>query len=385
MNSTIATNGIRLDLPIEFPLEIPENSGNIIHGNAPRNLFGNTMSTLETSWRRITPSGKFREYVSENCSHLIITMANFFRVGDFSPTMRKRYDYFSRALDGYDKPIILFGLGSQAKEDAPIGPDALPIEGQRCLKKIIDKTAAVSVRGDYTRKLIESVTGPAEGQIFVTGCPSYFSRPDAFVRMQERLEKPTSWRATAVNVTNYAREADQSLIQQAVNKDLYLVEPENKFVHGFYVESMRSGTTLKPPEVLDFVNSNDPGRESKLKNFITSRYRLFRHFEPWIDFNREFVSETIGTRFHVNMASLLSGVPAVWVTHDARTVELTETLSLPSVPLSKLKTAPVEELIECADFDSFFRDVPKNFERFNEFLNAAGLPLVEAPQLTAKA
>lgn len=186
-------------------------------------------------------------------------------------------------------------------------------------------------------------------------------------------------------MTNYAREADQSLIQQAVNKDLYLVEPENKFVHGFYVESMRSGTTLKPPEVLDFVNSNDPGRESKLKNFITSRYRLFRHFEPWIDFNREFVSETIGTRFHVNMASLLSGVPAVWVTHDARTVELTETLSLPSVPLSKLKTAPVEELIECADFDSFFRDVPKNFERFNEFLNAAGLPLVEAPQLTAKA
>ncbi|MGV0362942.1 polysaccharide pyruvyl transferase family protein [Corynebacterium minutissimum] len=360
---------------------MPENSGNIIRGNAPKNMFGNTVSTLETSWRRVTPSGKFREFVSDNCSHLIITMANFFRVGDFSPTMRKRYEYFSRALEGYDKPIILFGLGSQAKEGAAIGPDAIPPEGQQCLRNIIDKATAVSVRGPYTRELIESVTGPVEGQVFVTGCPSYFSKPSAFEQMRKNLDAPSSNRSIAVNVTNYNRIEDQTLVRQAVDRGYFLVEPENKSVHQFYVDSVRKGSVQEPPAMLDFVSTGDQDRARKLYSFMTSRYRLFRHFEPWIDFNQEFVSRTVGTRFHVNMASLLSGVPAVWVTHDVRTVELAETLSLPSVPLRALSESSVEELIENADFEAFLKAVPHNFSRFNRFLSASGLPMVDVPNL----
>lgn len=384
MTRMIATNGIRLSLPDEFPLEVPENAGNIIHGNAPKNLFGTTMATLDPEWRQFTASGSFRDFVNDHCSHLIITMANFFRLYDFSPAMRKRYDYFSRALDGYEKPIVLFGLGAQAKSGTKISADALPSEGQRCLKKIIEKTTAISVRGDFTRRVIEAVVGSTEGQVFVTGCPSYYSQSTAFKDLQERLRGMESEeRATAVNVTRYSREADQHLVRQAVAGNFFLIEPENKDVHRYFVDTLRSGEVRKAPEALRFLSDDRTASdwETVLSQFIRSRYRLFRHMDAWLEFNREMVSQTVGTRFHVNMASMLSGVPAVWVTHDERTAELTKTLSLPAVSLEQVLEKPVQQIVEEADFDAFLKAVPENFRRFNSFLAAAGLPQQEVPTI----
>lgn len=384
MTRMIATNGIRLSLPDEFPLEVSENAGNIIHGSAPKNLFGTTMATLDPEWRQLTASGSFRDFVNDHCSHLIITMANFFRLYDFSPAMRKRYDYFSRALDGYEKPIVLFGLGSQAKSGAKISADALPPEGQRCLKKIIEKTTAISVRGDFTRRVIEAVVGPTEGQVFVTGCPSYYSQPTAFKDLQERLsDMESEERAPAVNVTRYSREADQHLVRQAVAGNFFLIEPENKDVHRYFVDTLRSGEVKKAPEALRFLSDDRTASdwEIALSQFIRSRYRLFRHMDAWLEFNREMVSQTVGTRFHVNMASMLSGVPAVWVTHDERTVELTKTLSLPAVSLEQVLEKPVQQIVEEADFDAFLKAVPENFRKFNSFLAAAGLPQQEVPTI----
>ena len=165
------------------------------------------------------------------------------------------------------------------------------------------------------------------------------------------------------------------------------MEPENRNIHGYYVDVVRGDSEKPVPRILDFVHpdTSEDQRKKELRQFFTTKYRLFRHMEPWLDFNREMVDQTIGTRFHVNMASLLSGVPAVWITHDERTVELTETLALPAVSIDQVEKKPVEELLEEADFDRFLDTVPENFRRFNEFLDAAGLPGVAAPKLTASA
>lgn len=375
VDAFIATNGIRTHLPVQFPSETPENSGNIVHGLAPHNMFHNTMSVLDPSWRKLTPSGNFREFVNENCSHLIFTMANFFRVGDFSPTMRKRYDYFARALDGYDKPIVIFGMGSQAKSGQKLSGDALPEEGIRCLKKIVDKAQAISVRGDYTAELVRRVLGRETDNVFVTGCPSYFSKPDAFEKLSQALSGPADG-SFAVNVTDYSRAADQRLVREAVRENYFLVEPANARVHQFHLDSLLAGESQKVPAELEFL----AGFGAKVPEFFRSYYRLFRHFDSWIDFNTELVKGTVGTRFHANMASMLSGVPSVWVTHDERTRELTETLSLPSVDIKKAEKLTVPEILEKADFFGSLKAVPGNFKRFNEFLRAASLPEVTAPK-----
>lgn len=74
------------------------------------------------------------------------------------------------------------------------------------------------------------------------------------------------------------------------------------------------------------------------------------------------------------MASMLSGVPSVWVTHDERTRELTKTLSLPSVDIKKAEKLTVPEILDKADFSGSLKAVPGNFKRFNAFLRAASLP-----------
>ena len=94
----------------------------------------------------------------------------------------------------------------------------------------------------------------------------------------------------------------------------------------------------------------------------------------WTDFNRELVDLTYGTRFHVNMASLLSGIPAVWLTHDSRTRELVRTLNLPGLALTEIENQPIEELVTEVDFTPLFDTLHEKFDAFNDFLEAAGLP-----------
>jgi len=50
------------------------------------------------------------------------------------------------------------------------------------------------------------------------------------------------------------------------------------------------------------------------------------------------------------------------------------------VPVEQIETLNVEELARLADYDSFEREYPRNFDRFAHFLTANGLPhkLIEA-------
>lgn len=384
MEPFIATSGIRLHLPVEYPLDLAENAGNIVHGNAPRRMFNNTIGSLEPRWRRLTPSGQFRDFVGQYCSHIITTSANLFRVGDFSDAIRNRYKHFQKSIEGFSKPLVIFGLGSQAKAGEVFRPESLPVEAHECIKAIAASATAVSVRGEFTASIFRSVLGEEPENIFVTGCPSYYAAPEAFAMLKANLAAMgESHKRFAVNITNYGRAEDRHLLKSAILKDDFLVEPYNPSVHQFHLAALDRQGFEPAPSDLEFLVSEDNSTVSidDLAGYFATRYRLFRYLDPWLDFNKEYVRGTVGTRFHVNMASLLAGVPAVWVTHDARTKELTEMLSLPSIDVDDVPGRSLEEIFELADFDSFFSNVGRNFNQFNAFLTHAGLPNLMSPDL----
>lgn len=370
----IATSGIRKELPIEFPLDLVENSGNIIHGTAPERIFPNTMSSLEQNWRAATGHSSFREFVDDECTHIIITMANLFRINDHSDKMRDRYRHFIRSITGYTKPLVIFGMGAQKSGESRFDTSMLPKEGLEALRAIGDKATAVSVRGDFTKEMLESVIGPCDDRVFVTGCPSYYSNPSAFKEIQTRVERGVTG-PFAINLTDYRRNAEKSLLSQAVAEGHYLIEPFNREVHRFAVNEINR-TPIKIPTEFEFLVGDDNlnRTENEVRAWATKRYKLFRDVKSWFDFNREFVGATVGTRFHVNMASMLSGIPAVWVTHDVRTQELCDALSLPNVAIGEAEGKSISEIIGKVDFEPFFRDVPTHFKRFERFLEASGLP-----------
>jgi hypothetical protein len=88
-----------------------------------------------------------------------------------------------------------------------------------------------------------------------------------------------------------------------------------------------------PYFVKRFINKNSKEEFLDIKNYFETRYQLFRTTREWYRFNKEFLSFSYGTRFHVNMAALISGKPAIWFTHDERTKELTEFMHLPSLDI----------------------------------------------------
>ena len=97
-------------------------------------------------------------------------------------------------------------------------------------------------------------------------------------------------------------------------------------------------------------------------------------------FNKESVAYGYGTRFHVNMATILSGKPATWITHDTRTQEFCDFLHLPHVSLEQSAEMEPEDFRAAADYEAFFDHLPALFDNWASYLESHGLPY-ERPAL----
>ena len=358
---------------MSFPSKKAENSGNIVHGNAPFSLFEDAHFAPDRNWPGYHNQSNFKEFVNTNCSHVIITVANLVRANNSHPATIARYEDFSRTLDGYDVPIVLFGLGAQSNTST-IEDATLPPEGVELLKKINERCLSVSVRGQFTAALFKKYASTRN--VHVTGCPSFFMKPEVFTELRQASQQTAT--RFAYNGTHYDRPAERQLLHNALSRYEFIVEPANPRLYKYHLESIASPEAAEiPDELAELVAGPRPAwTRSELATYFSSRFKLFRHLEPWLDFNREHVDFTYGTRFHVNMASMLSAVPALWLTHDSRTRELTETLHLPAVTLEEAHGMSQAELHRAADHEPLFDNLKSSFQRFNSFLDSAELPRV---------
>ena len=65
------------------------------------------------------------------------------------------------------------------------------------------------------------------------------------------------------------------------------------------------------------------------------------------------------------MEALRNGVPALWITHDSRTAELTDFLHLPKITIKEFSTIKcLDELLEYCDYTELrknYYDLCKNY------------------------
>ncbi|MGH8955800.1 MAG: polysaccharide pyruvyl transferase family protein [Microbacterium sp.] len=358
-------------LPAEFPILMPENAGNMIHGNAPFELFPEAVFYKDP---RFGPGRRnFVEYVNNECSHLVVTVANFLKLNDEDGS---RYKRFQDYLSSFTVPIVIFGLGAQAPTQELDG--TMPVEAIELMKFLGDRSEAVGVRGGFTADMFEEFAGVTN--TFVTGCPSFFSRPQAFSLLAEAIRDGREGR-TAYNGTTYHDPLENRMLVRAIQEDSHLIEPVNKFATTYAYELQRGTKDLPLPWFLKRPVKEEALSVPQLERYYTSRFNLFRDPDSWYAFNSQSVGFSYGTRFHVNMASLLSGVPAVWITHDSRTEELTNVLRLPALPKELVVDMSSEEIRGLMDYQPMFDALPELFEQFNSYLQIHGLPTVDAPSV----
>lgn len=99
------------------------------------------------------------------------------------------------------------------------------------------------------------------------------------------------------------------------------------------------------------------GRE--LQEYNEKMSHVFWNINAWNEFyKKENIKFAFGTRFHGNMEALRNGVPALWITHDSRTAELTAFLHLPNITMKRFSTVKrLDELLQYCDYT----DLKKNY------------------------
>lgn len=120
----------------------------------------------------------------------------------------------------------------------------------------------------------------------------------------------------------------------------------------------RTGSYVLPSSIRDGMNLTVIPLED-YHDYCLKHFHKFFEIEPWTEHIRKNYDFAFGTRFHGNVAALQAGVPALWMTHDTRTVELCRHFRLPSIKAQDFWAyRSIAELKEVTDYAAFKARLP---------------------------
>ncbi|MDD9908813.1 MAG: polysaccharide pyruvyl transferase family protein [Ahrensia sp.] len=261
-------------------------------------------------------------------------------------------------------PLIILGLGAQAKTDADPEKVARQVGKNRTVADLVtllkERAALITVRGPFTEAVCHHL---GLDQVVRTGCPSQFLNPDSNLgqSLREQLEA--------------GREGPIATTGNAPNEiEGWKAELESKLfgwtaaTGGTYVQQSCETWIFDGPE--GRLSEMDEGgynylrikldAHSKIDNFdeaLRSSFRIFFSAPEWIeDVGRHRAA--IGTRIHGNMAALAAGRPGILIAHDARVTELAEEMEVPRVSFEAVR--------DSESFDDLLPQVAFDATRFDE-------------------
>lgn len=290
--------------------------------------------------------------VRDQCRALIVPSANFIRE-DFDLT-----DYVN-FLEACKIPVLFVGLGVQADSYKHLELNLHP-SIHRLMSFIADQNIGVGVRGDFTASYLDK---QGVNKISVIGCPSNFINPDLDLHNKLAIK----WSAEVISVATTGDEPwPKNNNKQIAERKLFSMAYE---LGGIYVQQ-----SVAP--FVEVLRMNNPYANSQIrkeipkllqeaiapnldlvdfKKFLSSSTRIYICIEQWLEEMSKF-DFSIGLRLHGNMVPHQVACPSVWVTHDARTKELTETMALPNLS--------VEEFIKLGDLSDIKRHVDPKYDEY---------------------
>lgn len=347
---SVAISGTRGNVPgISFMdtdlamRKVGDNSGNLVFQYAVTNLIDEPTAIIgvDVPWH----VGKIRQA----CRVVAIPSANFLREG-FDLTTYVNF------LEKVELPLVFIGLGAQAddfdKKEFDFHPSVY-----RLIDLIKERSGRTSVRGEFTARVLERF-GISDYEI--TGCPSNFinQSPDFPEMINAKLQRPvrsfithadepwakkTAKREVEQRLVAWTRSGRAIMVQQAVPKVLEYLRQNNPFAGGKIGEEFEANlakTLMPEADIRTF------------RDFIAIKMRTYYSVDQWLEDSSKF-DFSVGLRLHGNMAAWQSGTPALWITHDARTEELTNTMGLPNIGIQDFLNSceTVEDAWQRIEFD----------------------------------
>ncbi|MGP5387563.1 polysaccharide pyruvyl transferase family protein [Brachybacterium tyrofermentans] len=356
-----------------------DNLGNVLHAETPFALWDDGRGALIDGRRLRNRTGstfaETVEFANESAGKFLLSAANFIQFGGHSVARRLAYKRLREDLERLEIPLVVLGLGVQAPRRWNPRDHALPPEAIDLLKLIGERCEVVSVRGEFSASILRDYAGVRN--VMVTGCPSFFQRPQAFAELRRFLGGPRPG-SVSFSMTNLSKPAEIELLGRAIRERQTFVDVQTGPLGEFSDALRREPELAQVPDALKAVLRGAPGhiRDAELRDFFRQRSVRFTRAADWMEMISREIGFSWGTRLHANMATLLAGRPALWVAHDSRTIEATNALRLPAVTLSEALEMSTEEMVMSVDYEPMFDHLSPLFWTFNQFLKASGLPEV---------
>lgn len=266
--------------------------------------------------------------------------------------------------------ITLVGLGAQASDilDTPrkLVKYGLSKEQVTMFKMFSERCVSLGVRGPFTAECLEEM---GIHNYRIIGCPSYFKYLNGCFPI---IEKPRQCGNIQMSITPGNKTKTQ-LFKFGMKYDCKWVLQCKEEIPRIY-----DGIGGRYRCELKWLLKNFPGLNKsadEIKDYYEKNGFIFWNIEDWNEFyKRENITFAFGTRFHGNMQALRNGVPALWITHDNRTKELTDFLHLPHMEIAQFQRIRcMEELFEICDYTEAAHKYNDLLENYIIFLKENGI------------
>ena len=342
---------------------VGQNTGNLLFTNAVWNHIGGEKVRVGFTFNP--------DEINESLDPLIIPAANWMSANvDFS----KLADLIERVRI----PTVLIGLGAQ--NDSFSDVIQVPAGTQRFARAVAERSHAISVRGEYTRKVLE---GLGISNVVVTGCPSLYNDFRSFeaprrvhVRPERGLLHSTRFSADhAPFADTHSSHRDIFRLAFQHKMDL-LLQSEREEMHILTAPDASAGFDERLKGLLMKIYASPSW--SALEAYVKAHARLFFQVNYWSKALEKY-DYVFGTRLHGTVMALNSGVPAFMLHHDSRTKELCDFAGIPSADSQsfQLSLSGIQRSIERTDFSAYYTRRLANKQTYKAFLHANGLALNE--------
>lgn len=263
-------------------------------------------------------------------------------------------------LNETDCPVTLAGLGAQSSKELNTPSKLMEKVSPRkkaYFKAVSERAVSLGVRGEFTAECLE-ILGIHNYRII--GCPSFYKHRDGIF---PTLPRP-KFKRTQFTVTT-GSPVETKLLETGMDLNaIWLMQMTTEMP-----ECAFEGKNVSE----DMMIRRFPGLKvgaKELTDFMRKNARLYFELKKWDNFyQEEKITFSFGSRFHGNMCALRNGVPALWITHDSRTEELTKALHLPHMTAEKFAQLDnPKKMLKYCDYSDLYKNYGKLCKNYVEFL-----------------
>ncbi len=302
----------------------------------------------------------YADYVNDTYDYFVIPLANAFKVRGHEEMTK-----IANFVKMLKIPIGVVGVGIQRK----IGPerfsDIYPHcdEAKNFVSAILDKSPIIGVRGETTAEFLTDLGFKAEKDFTVIGCPSMYTYGDTLPEIKP-LELSENSRIAFNSKIEFEKLEDYKPFMEFTKKNMEL------FPNYCYVQQQIDDVRM-------IFLENYKVKRRKNKMYDINKALSFVDIPSWIEYFKNDVDFSVGSRIHGNVASVLAGTPAVTVPFDRRVLELADYHNIPLIGFDEInENTTLYDIAEKVDFNAVHKGHKERFDHYIDFLHKLNLDTI---------